>query len=385
MTFPTHMRAIEITHSGTPDVLQAVQRDTPEPCYQQVLIKVAAAGVNRPDVMQRKGLYPPPEGASDILGLEVAGTVVALGANVTHLKVGDNVCALVTGGGYAEYCLASASLCLPIPQGFSYLQAAALPETFFTVWSNVFGRARLLPNETLLVHGGSSGIGTTAIQLAKAYGAKVIVTAGSDAKCLRCLELGADAAINYKTQGFVKEINELTDNHGVDVILDMIGGDYFARNVQCMAFDARLVQIALQNGPKADLNLLPFLLKRLTLTGSTLRARDDAFKAAIAEQLYKNIWPLLSTGQIKPVIHATFALDIAQQAHTLMESNQHIGKIMLIVSDNANDIPTTSSSQFGLTIPSMSTVKQANNAGFLLGTQAPQQPNVITLPPASDH
>ncbi|MEQ1637753.1 MAG: NAD(P)H-quinone oxidoreductase [Methylococcales bacterium] len=383
MSFPEHMLAVGITQSGTPEVLKPVQRDTAIPYYQQVLIKVAAAGVNRPDVMQRKGMYPPPEGASDIPGLEIAGTVVAVGADVQHLKVGDNVCALVTGGGYAEYCLASASLCLPIPQGFSFLQAAALPETFFTVWSNVFDRARLMPTETLLVHGGSSGIGTTAIQLAKAYGAKVIVTAGSAAKCQFCLELGADAAINYRTQGFVKEVNELTNNQGVDVILDMIGGEYFARNVQCMAFDARLVQIALQNGPKADLNLLPFLLKRLTYSGSTLRARDDAFKALIAEQLFKNIWPLLSTGQIKPVIHAVYALEEAAKAHVLMESSQHIGKIMLAVGSNANEIPTTPASQFGFALPSVKAVKQADTGGFLPETSG-YQPKVIILPPSTE-
>lgn len=378
MTFPQQMQAIEINQYGAPTVLKSVQRETPVPYYQQVLIQVAATGVNRPDVMQRKGMYPPPEGASDLPGLEVAGTIVAVGADVRHLKVGDNVCALVTGGGYAEYCLASACLCLPIPQGFSFLQAAALPETFFTVWSNVFDRARLLPAETLLVHGGSSGIGTTAIQLAKAYGAKVIVTAGSDAKCQFCLELGADAAINYKTQGFVKEVNELTDNRGVDVILDMVGGDYFARNIQCMAYDARLVQIALQNGPKADINLLPFLLKRLTYSGSTLRARDDMFKSAIAEQLYKNIWPLLSTGQIKPVIHTTFALEEAARAHALMENNQHMGKIMLAVNAHASTIPTTASSQFGFAIPHLNGEQPVYQDGFLLNVQ---QPQVIIIPP----
>jgi NADPH2:quinone reductase len=254
---------------------------------------------------------------------------VTTGAAVSHLKPGDAVCALVMGGGYAEYCLATAAHCLPIPEGLSLVQAAALPETFFTVWSNVFDRAYLLPNEILLVHGGSSGIGTTAIQLAKAFHAKIIVTAGSEAKCQFCLELGADAAINYKKQDFVAEINRLTDSKGVDVILDMIGGDYFPRNLQCMAYDARLVQIAIQNGAKTEINLLSLMLKRLTLTGSTLRARNDDFKADIAQKLYQKVWPLLATGKIKPVIHSTFALKDAGKAHELMESSQHIGKIIL--------------------------------------------------------
>ena len=321
------MRAIEIAAGA----LKLTERPIPAPADYQVLIKIAAAGVNRPDIMQRKGLYPAPSGASDIPGLEIAGTIVATGAAVSHLKSGDNVCALVTGGGYAEYCLASAALCLTIPEGLSFIQAAALPETFFTVWSNVFDRARLLPNETLLVHGGSSGIGTTAIQLAKAFQAKVIVTAGSEAKCHSCMALGADAAINYREQDFVEEINRLTDSKGVDVVLDMIGGDNFPRNLQCMNYDARLVQIAIQNGAKAEINLLPVMLKRLTLTGSTLRARDDGFKAEIAKKLHKNVWPLLATGKIKPVIHSTFALNDAAFAHALMESSQHIGKIILEV------------------------------------------------------
>jgi len=327
MPFPEQMTAIEIDNG----VLKPVQRTIPTPSITQVLIKVAAAGVNRPDVMQRKGLYPPPPGASEIPGLEVAGTIVALGDNIDHLNIGDKVCALVTGGGYAEYCLASAALCLPVPKSLSFTQAAALPETFFTVWSNVFDRAQLQPDETLLVHGGTSGIGTTAIQLAKAFNAKIIVTAGSKAKCEFCLQLGADAAINYQEQDFVDEIKRLTDSQGVDVILDMIGGDYFPRNLKCMADDARLVQIAIQNGPKAEINLLPVMLKRLTITGSTLRARDDAFKAAIAKQLLEKVWPLLASGQIKPVIHSTFALSDAAKAHQLMESSQHIGKIILTV------------------------------------------------------
>ncbi|TAN70380.1 MAG: NAD(P)H-quinone oxidoreductase [Methylobacter sp.] len=321
------MLAIEIDNS----ILKPAQRPLPIPLANQVLIKVEAAGINRPDVMQRKGLYPAPPGASDIPGLEVAGTIAALGDNISQLHINDKVCALVTGGGYAEYCLASAALCLPVPESLSFIQAAALPETFFTVWSNVFDRAHLLPGETLLVHGSSSGIGTTAIQLAKAFKAKVIVTAGSKAKCEFCLQLGADAAINYQEQDFVEEIKRLTDNQGVDVILDMIGGDYFPRNLKCMSDDARLVQIAIQNGPKTEINLLPVMLKRLTITGSTLRARDDTFKAAIAKQLFENVWPLLASGQIKPVIHSTFTLTDAALAHQLMESSRHIGKIILTV------------------------------------------------------
>ena len=321
------MRAIAIV-AGT---LKLIERPVPIPADNQVLIKVAAAGVNRPDIMQRKGLYPAPPGASDLPGLEIAGIVVATGAAVSAIKIGDPVCALVTGGGYANYCLAAATLCLPIPENLSFIEAAALPETFFTVWSNVFDRARLQAGETLLVHGGRSGIGTTAIQLAKAFHAQVIVTAGSNAKCRFCLELGARAAINYKEQDFVAEIDRLTGGKGVDVILDMIGGDYFPRNLRCMANDARLVQIAIQNGPKADINLLPIMLKRLTITGSTLRARDDAFKADIARKLLHKVWPLLASGAIKPVIHSTFALAEAAAAHELMESSQHIGKIILEV------------------------------------------------------
>ena len=323
------LQAIEI-EAGS-ETLKLVERVMPKPADHQVLIKVAAAGINRPDIMQRKGLYPAPPGVSDIPGLEISGLVVAKGKAVTQLKEGDAVCALVTGGGYATYCLASAELCLPIPKGLSFVEAAALPETFFTVWSNLFDRAQLLPNETLLVHGGSSGIGTTAIQLAKAFNSHVIITAGSADKCEFCLALGADAAINYNDQDFVTEVKQLTHNKGVDVILDIIGGDYFPRNIQCMGFDARLVQIAIQKGAKTELNLLPLMLKRLTLTGSTLRGRDDQFKAKIAQQLLHKVWPLLASGQIRPIIHATFALQEVCQAHQLMESSQHIGKIILEV------------------------------------------------------
>ncbi|MDO9106124.1 MAG: NAD(P)H-quinone oxidoreductase [Methylovulum sp.] len=321
------MRVIEIEDH----VLKPSERAIPVPTEGEALIRVVAAGINRPDVMQRQGLYPPPPGASDIPGLEVAGTIVALGTAVTSLQMGDKVCALVAGGAYSEYCLASAALCLPIPKGLSFIEAAALPETFFTVWSNVFDRGGLLANETLLVHGGSSGIGTTAIQLAKAFAAKVIITAGSEAKCKFCLALGADAAINYKEQDFVEETNRLTGGKGADVILDMIGGDYFPRNLRCMAIDARLVQIALQRGVKAEINLLTIMLRRLTVTGSTLRGRDNAFKAGIADRLYKNVWPLLATGKIKPVIHSIFRLEHAALAHDLMESSEHIGKIILQV------------------------------------------------------
>ena len=325
------MTAIEITSPGNTAVLKAVARDIPIPVDNQVLIKVVAAGINRPDVMQRKGLYPPPPGASDIPGLEVAGTIVAIGKQVVELKPGAEVCALVTGGGYAQYCLATENLCLPIPQGLSFIQAAALPETFFTVWSNVFDNARLLKDETLLIHGGSSGIGTTAIQLAKLFKANVVITAGSDAKCNFCLQLGADIAINYNKQDFVEVISQITENRGVDVILDMIGGDYFLRNLKCMATNARLVQIAIQNGPKAEINLLMLMMKRLTISGSTLRSRDNDFKSAIAKKLHQKVWPLLSSGQIKPVIDSTFALCEAEMAHERMERSQHIGKIILTV------------------------------------------------------
>jgi NADPH:quinone reductase len=325
----------------TPDIMCAVEvqsvnltptkRAVPVPNAGQVLIKVMAAGVNRPDVMQRKGSYPPPPGASDIPGLEIAGIVTELGDNASNLSIGDKVCALVTGGGYAEYCLASVGLCLPIPDNLSFVAAAGIPETFFTVWSNVFDRGQLQHGETLLVHGGGSGIGTTAIQLAKAFEANIIVTAGSSAKCQFCLGLGADAAINYHEQDFEAEITKLTDNKGVDLVLDMIGGAYFPRNLQCLAFEGRLLQIAVQQSAKSDINLWTKMQKRLTITGSTLRARDDNFKADIANKLLKNAWPLLVSGRIKPIIHSTFALNDAAQAHELMESSQHIGKIILTV------------------------------------------------------
>ncbi len=321
------MLAIEINNH----CLQSTDRAIPLISENEVLIKVAAAGINRPDIMQRQGLYPAPKGASDIPGLEISGVILKIGSNVTHLKEGDKVCALVTGGGYAEYCTAHADLCLPIPSNYDFIQAAALPETFFTVWSNLFDRARLEKGETLLIHGGSSGIGTTAIQLAKAFSANIIITAGTDQKCDFCTKLGADTTINYKTHDFVNEIMDITQGQGVDVILDIIGGDYFSRNLKCMGFDGRLIQIAIQNGAKTEINLLPIMLKRLTITGSTLRARSNIFKRKIANQLLKQVWPLLESGKIKPVISNTFALKDAEKAHQLMESSQHIGKIILTV------------------------------------------------------
>ena len=321
------MLAIEIIDKA----LKNSNRPIPELSETEVLIKVAAAGVNRPDIMQRQGLYPPPAHASDIPGLEISGTIIKTGVKVSHIEAGDKVCALVIGGGYAEYCVADAELSLPIPSNFDFIQAAAMPETFFTVWSNLFDRAQLQKNETLLIHGGSSEIGTTAIQLAKAFGAKVFITAGTAEKCLFCTKLGADRAINYKERDFVAEINNLTKNEGVDVILDIIGGDYFPRNLKCMGFDARLLQISIQRGSKAEINLPPVMLKRLTITGSTLRARSSRFKSKIAKQLLKQVWPMLESGKIKPVIHATFPLEEAYKAHQLMESSEHIGKIILTI------------------------------------------------------
>ena len=323
------MRAIEIISHADGNRLQLTSLPALSASGDQVLIKVAAAGVNRPDLMQRQGVYPPPPGASEILGLEVAGWIVEVGDQVTTLQAGDRVCALVTGGGYAEYCLASAACCLPIPAGLNFIQAAALPETFFTVWSNVFDRGRFMPSESLLVHGGASGIGTAAIQLAKALGSRVYATAGSAEKCERCIELGAEAAINYREQDFIEAIHELTHDQGVDVILDMIGGDYFPRNLICLAPEGRLVQIAIQNGAKSEINLWSLMLKRLTVTGSTLRARDNNFKGHIAQQLREKIWPLIESGQIAPVIDSVFPLKDAELAHARMQSGQHIGKIIL--------------------------------------------------------
>ncbi len=331
MTLPETMRCIEIARPGGPEVLTPATRPLPRPAAGEVLIRVAAAGVNRPDVIQRQGAYPPPPGASDIPGLEVAGTVAALGEGVDGLAVGEPVCALVTGGGYAEYCTAAAECCLPLPAGYDFVRAAALPETFFTVWHNVFQRARLRPGETLLVHGGSSGIGTTAIQLAKAFGATVFTTAGSPEKCKACTDLGADRAIDYRAEDFAEVI--AAEAKGVDVILDMVGGDYLPKNVKCLKTEGRLVNIAFLKGSKVELNFMPVMLKRLTLTGSTLRPQSVAAKAAIAAELRARVWPLLDAGEVAPLVHARFPLDRAAEAHQLMESSAHIGKIVLEVAD----------------------------------------------------
>jgi putative PIG3 family NAD(P)H quinone oxidoreductase len=330
-TLPSEMTAIEIVEPGGPDQLKPTTRPMPEIGPGEVLIRVAAAGVNRPDVFQRKGGYAPPPGASDIPGLEVAGEVVALGEQVNSLHLGDRVCALVAGGGYAEYCAAPAAQCLPVPRGLSLVEAAALPETYFTVWSNVFDRGRLQPGESVLIHGGSSGIGTTAIQLAKAFGAKVFTTAGSPEKCRACRDLGADVAIDYKQEDFVEAVRAANDGKGVELILDMVGGDYIPRNVDLLEPDGRLVFIAFLGGPKAEINFQKVMVKRLTLTGSTLRPRDVGFKAAIAAQLHTQVWPLIESGQVKPQIFRTLPLDRAAEAHALMESSTHIGKIVLTV------------------------------------------------------
>jgi putative PIG3 family NAD(P)H quinone oxidoreductase len=319
------MQAIEIIANS----LQLSPLPQPVPAPHQVLIKVAAAGISRPDLMQRQGLYPAPAGASPILGLEVAGTVVEIGNAISGFNIGDQVCALVNGGGYSEYCLASAVCCLPIPKGFSFIQAAALPETFFTVWSNVFNRGGLQAGESVLIHGGSSGIGTTAIQLAKAFGCTVYVTAGSEEKCQRCLALGADAAINYHQDDFVAVIKQLTAQQGVNLILDIIGGDYFPRNLKCLALEGRLVQIAIQNGNTSEINLWSVMAKRLTITGSTLRGRDDDFKGQIAQQLRQQVWPLLENGSVKAIIDSVFPLASAELAHQRLISGQHFGKIIL--------------------------------------------------------
>lgn len=331
MAHPETMRVIEITEPGGPEVLAGATRPVPQPGQDEALVRVHAAGVNRPDIVQRLGHYPPPKGASDIPGLEIAGEIVALGGqSPSNWKVGDRLCALLTGGGYAEYAIAPLAQSLPIPKGLTMSEASGIPETYFTVWSNLFDRAKLQPGETLLVHGGSSGIGTTAIALATAFGATVYATAGTDEKCAACRDLGAEIAINYKTQDFVEEIAEVSGGAGVDVILDMVGGDYFARNLACLAFDGRLVQIAFLNGHQAELDLRLLMPRRLTVTGSTLRPRDIAFKAAIAQALKTKVWPLFEAGRIRPLISATFPLEEASQAHRLMEEGQHIGKIILL-------------------------------------------------------
>ena len=326
------MKAVEISSFGPPDVLRLVDRPAPVAGLGEVCIRVAASGINRPDVLQRAGHYPAPAGASDLPGLEVAGVIVSGDVEAMQaagFQLGDRVCALVSGGGYAEWCVAPVGQCLPVPEGWSDVEAASLPETLFTVWSNVFDRGRLQAGETLLVQGGTSGIGVTAIQLAKAMGATVIATAGSDAKCSACLALGADHAINYKTQDFQAEALRLTQGRGVDVVLDMVAGAYVAKEVQCLAEDGRLVIIAVQGGVQSEVNAGLVLRKRLTITGSTLRARPVWFKAAIAASCLRVVWPLLVTGRIKAVIHSVFAPVDAAKAHALMESNQHVGKIVL--------------------------------------------------------
>jgi NADPH2:quinone reductase len=326
------MRAIEITQPGGPEVLQPCERPMPELKAGEVLIRVIAAGVNRPDVFQRLGQYPVPLGASDLPGLEVAGEIVDGDLGNSGFKKGDLVCALVQGGGYAEYCAAPLAQCLPVPKGLSPLEAASLPETFFTVWSNVFQRAGLQPGETLLVQGGSSGIGVTAIQIAVAMGHRVFATAGSEDKCRACERLGAERAINYKTEDFSAVVKELTGGKGVDVILDMVGGDYLKREIACLADDGRIVLIALLGGARTEIDLGQVLRRRLSITGSTLRPRPVAFKAQIARELRERVWPLIEAGKIKPVIHQVFPLEQAAQAQALMESSAHVGKIMLEVS-----------------------------------------------------
>ena len=316
------MRAVEITQPGGPEVLKPVERPVPVPRENEILIKVAAAGVNRPDVLQRMGMYPVPPGASDLPGLEIAGEVA---------DTGEKVCALVAGGGYAEYCVAPKMQVLPIPKGLTMVQAASLPETFFTVWSNVYDRAKLAPGESFLVQGGTSGIGVTAIQMAAATGNRVFATAGSDEKCAACVRLGATEAFNYKTQDFEKEILRVTGGKGVNVILDMVGGDYVPKELKCLADDGRLVFIAYLRGPKTEINIDAVMRRRLTISGSTLRPRPVEFKGAIARNLRDNIWPLIEAGKIKPEIYKTFPLEQAAEAHRLMESSQHIGKIILTV------------------------------------------------------
>jgi len=323
------MRVIEIAVAGGPDVLRVGNRPKPVAGAGEVLIEVAAAGVNRPDVMQRKGMYPPPAGASDIPGLEIAGTVVAIGDGVASLVVGDKVCALVTGGGYAEFCIAPEVQCLPVPRGLTMIEAASLPENYFTVWTNVFDRGRLARGESLLVQGGSSGIGVSAIQIAHALGSRVFATAGSPAKCTACERLGAERAINYREEDFVEVTKSATGGHGVDVILDMIGGEYVPREIAALAEEGRLVLISTMGGAKAEIDLRAVMGRRLSITGSTLRARSSEFKGGIARSLRANVWPLLESGSVKPVVHATFPLERASEAHRLMESSEHIGKIVL--------------------------------------------------------
>jgi len=330
-SLPDQITVIEIREPGGPDVLVPATRPMPVPGAGEILIRIAAAGINRPDVMQRTGNYPPPPGASDIPGLEAAGTVAAIGSDVTGWSVGDPVCALLSGGGYATYCLAPAPQCLPVPKGLTMIEAAALPETYFTVWDNLFTRGRLSAGETVLVHGGSSGIGTTAIQLARAFGARVFVTAGSAEKCRACEKLGAERAINYREEDFVAVIKDITGGKGVDLVLDMVGGDYVGRNLNVLGQGGRLVQIAVQKGTKAEIAVHLIMIKQIVFTGSTLRPRSVREKAVIARSLAEKVWPIIEAGTVKPLIHRTFPLQDASEAHALMDTSAHIGKIVLTV------------------------------------------------------
>jgi NADPH:quinone reductase len=327
---PSSMIAIAITSPGGPEVLQPRPHAVPGVSAGDVLIRVAAAGVNRPDLLQRQGKYAPPPGAPDTPGLEVAGTLVAIGASVAGWTLGDHVCALVAGGGYAEYCVAPAVQCLPVPRGFSMVEAAAIPETFFTVWTNVFDRGRLQAGETILIHGGASGIGTTAIMLARAFGATVYATAGTPEKCAACERLGATRAINYRTEDFLEVVRAATAGAGADLVLDMVGGDYVSRNLEVLAVEGRLVQIAFLRGGRVEVNLAPLMQKRLTFTGSTLRPRTPEEKGAIARALHQHVWPRFERGELRPVIHATFPLERASEAHAMLEAGEHIGKIVLV-------------------------------------------------------
>ena len=331
MKLPKQIDCIEIIKYGGPENLVMTKRDTPQIKKNELLIKVEAAGVNRPDIMQRQGLYPPPPGASDIPGLEVAGEVVAINTNKSRFKIGDKVCALVSGGGYSSYCIAPIEQTLPIPKGLSYIEAAAIPETFFTVWANVFDRGKLTKNDTILIHGGASGIGTTAIQLASSFGAKVFTTVGSEEKCNKMKELGAELAINYNRDDFEKVINEYTNNKGINIILDIIGASYFNKNLNILSKNGKLLIIAFQGGYENKLNLLPILKKWLTVTGSTLRPRSVEEKGLIANQLYEKVWPLIEKKVVLPQIYGSYKLKDANKAHTLVESSQHIGKIVLTI------------------------------------------------------
>jgi NADPH2:quinone reductase len=329
MTLPETMNCIEISKPGGPEVLKPTIRPVPAPTAFEVLIRIESAGINRPDCIQRQGNYEPPLGTTDIPGLEVSGEIVAVGSKVKQWSIGDKVAALVTGGGYAEYVAAPYQQCLPVPKNLSMIEAAALPETFFTVWTNLFERGALKKDEILMIHGGSSGIGTTAIQIASQRGIHVIATAGNDEKCIACKDLGAERTVNYHNEDFVEAAREFSGGKGVDVILDMVGGNYISKNIKSLALDGRLVQIAFLQGSKAEINFMPIMLKRLIFTGSTLRPQSIERKGEIAEALIKNVWPLISSEKIKPVIHKTFLLNQASEGHTMMETSQHIGKIML--------------------------------------------------------